>query len=149
MATSRPLAADDSGEQMMINRRTLLIGSAALGLAGKRADAQPARDIFFGPEVPFSFDALTGWAAELSRQPFREARPSDPELIERIDFDAYQQIRFKPDWAIWAHGDGPYPIELFHVGRYFKLPVRIFVVLSAGTAREVRYSPDLFTYGKS
>ncbi len=133
----------------MINRRTLLIGSAALGLAGKRADAQPARDIFFGPEVPFSFDALTGWAAELSRQPFREARPSDPELIERIDFDAYQQIRFKPDWAIWAHGDGPYPIELFHVGRYFKLPVRIFVVLSAGTAREVRYSPDLFTYGKS
>ena len=73
----------------------------------------------------------------------------DPELLERLDFDAYQQIKFRPELAIWGQGEGPYPIELFHVGRYFKEPVQIFVVSAAGLAQEVGYSPDLFTYGKS
>ncbi len=134
----------------MIDRRTFLIGSAALGLVGAKAAADPApTSIFFGPQVPFSFDKLIGWAKELSEKPFQKPEVHDPELLERLDFDAYQQIKFRPDLAIWGQGDGPYPIELFHVGRYFKEPVRIFVVSAAGLAQEVRYGPDLFTYGKS
>ncbi|MBI4725215.1 MAG: glucan biosynthesis protein D, partial [Rhodomicrobium sp.] len=133
----------------MIDRRTMLIGSAALGLMGVKASAEPPNGIVFGPEVPFSFEALTGWARDLSRQPYQKPVVHDPELLERLDFDAYQQIKFRPDWAIWLNGDGPYPIELFHVGRYFKEPVRIFAVSASGKAKEVRYSPDLFTFGKS
>ena len=37
---------------------------------------------------------------------------------------------------MWLDGDGPYPVELFHLGRFFKEPIRIFVV-SQGVAQEV------------
>jgi periplasmic glucans biosynthesis protein len=133
----------------MIDRRTLLIGSAALGLAGAKAHGAEPHNLYFGPEVAFTFDALIGWARDLSKRPFEKPVVHDPELLERLDFDEYQEIRFRPDWEIWSNGNGPYPIELFHVGKYFKDPVRIFVVSGGGTAQEVRYGPNLFTYGKS
>jgi periplasmic glucans biosynthesis protein len=133
----------------MIDRRTFLFASAAMGLAQAKATGAPAHNIYFGPQVQFSFEALTGWAKDLSQKPFEKPVVHDAELLERLDFDAYQEIRFRPDWAIWSDGDGPYPIELFHVGRYFKDPVRIFIVSAKGLAQEVRYSSDLFTYGKS
>ncbi len=133
----------------MIDRRSLLIGTAALGLAGAESAAAPEHSMVFGPAVPFSFDALTRTAKDLSQKPFQKAVPRDLELLERLDFDAYQQIKFRPELAIWAHGGGPYPVELFHVGRYFKEPVRIFAVSANGLAQEILYSPDLFTFGKS
>ena len=133
----------------MIDRRTLLMGPAALALTGMRVSAAPGHDLFTGPEIPFSFGGLTSMARDLSQRPFQKPAIHDPELLGRLDFDAYQEIRFRPDPAIWSGGDGPYPVELFHLGRYFKEPVRIFVVSAEGLAREVRYSPDLFTYGKS
>ncbi len=133
----------------MIDRRTLLIGTAAMGIAAAKASEAPERRMAFGPESSFSFDLLTGWAKDLSQRPFQKPIVRDAELLERLDFDAYQQIKFRPDLAIWAHGGGPYPVELFHLGRYFKEPVRIFVVSAGGLAREVRYSPDLFSFGKS
>lgn len=135
----------------MIDRRTLLSGAAAAltGLTSLRASASDTPDIYFGPEVPFSFDELIGWAKDLSLQPYQKPVVADPEIIDRIDFDAYQEIKFRPEWAIWSHGDGPYPIQLFHVGKYFKEPVRIFVVSKNEIAREVRYGSDMFSYGKA
>jgi len=108
----------------MIDRRTLLLGSSALGLASSMgsAAAGPEGAMVFGPQAPFSFDALAGTARELSQQPFRKPQIPDSDLLERLDFDAYQEIRFRPELAIWLHGGGPYPVELFHLGRYFKEP---------------------------
>ena len=133
----------------MIDRRTLLIGSAALGLASATASAKPEGGMVFGPQAPFSFDTLSAKARELSQSPYRKPVIPDYDLLERLDFDAYQQIKFRSDLAIWLHGDGPYPVELFHLGRYFKEPSRVYVVSPQGVAQEVFYSPDLFTYGKS
>src|SRR5271165_6104557 len=131
----------------MIARRTFLLGSATLGLSPASMAAPKA--LFSEPPVPFSFSALVRHAQDLSGRPFQKPVIQSPDLIERLDFDAYQEIRFRPDFAIWGEGDGPYPVELFHVGRYFKEPVRIFIVSRDGLAREAVYSPDLFTYGKS
>ena len=126
----------------MIDRRALLIGSAALSLAASaRALAAQPGSIFVGPQIPFSFETLIASAKELSERPYQKSVAHDPELLERIDFDAYQQIKFRPELAIWGQGDGPFPIELFHVGRFFKEPVRIFVVSAAGVAQEVGYRP--------
>lgn len=134
----------------MIDRRTLLSGAMASAAAmsfTKNAHANPG--LFAGPEVPFTFDRLIEWAKAISTLPYQAPVITHPDLIERLDYDAYQQIKFRSDAAIWAEGDGPFPVELFHVGRYFKESVRIFVVQSGGLAREVRYGADLFSYGKS
>ncbi len=134
----------------MIDRRTLLSGAMASAVTLpfiRTAQARPT--LYSGPEVPFSFQQLIEWAKALSRMPHRTPVVKNPELIQRIDYDAYQQIKYRPDWAIWAEGDGPFPVELFHVGEFFKEPVRIFVVEREGRAREVRYGNDLFSYGTS
>ncbi len=133
----------------MMDRRTFLTAPAALGLFGATVSAAGEQGIEFGPETPFSFDLLTGWAKELSQRPYEKPVNGDFDLLERLGFDAYQEIRFRPDRAIWGKGDGPYPVELFHLGKLFKEPVRFHVVSPEGAAREVRYSPELFTYGKS
>jgi periplasmic glucans biosynthesis protein len=134
----------------MMDRRTLLVGSAAWGLASAAAAAAgPEPAMVFGPEAQFSFDTLADKARALSQSPYRKPVIPDYDLLERLDFDAYQQIKFRSGLAIWLHGGGPYPVELFHLGRFFKEPARIFVVSPEGVAREVLYSPDLFSYGKS
>jgi glucans biosynthesis protein len=131
----------------MIDRRSLLAGAAAAAAGVKLAGAQVKRELYFPAEAPFSFQSLIARAQALSTQPYVEPAIANRALIDRIDFDEYQEIKFNPDYAIWADGGGSYPIELFHVGKFFTAPVRIFVVGSNGLAREVRYSPELFSYG--
>jgi glucans biosynthesis protein len=134
----------------MIDRRSMLSGALAIAGAASFARTASAKpDLYSGPEVPFSFDRLIGWAKDIGSQPYRAPIVKDPDIIKRIDYDAYQQIKFRHDWAIWGQGDGPFPVELFHVGEFFKEPVRIFVVEREGLAREVRYGSDLFSYGTS
>jgi glucan biosynthesis protein len=73
----------------MIDRRTLLIGSAALGLtAATRAKASQPESIFIGSQIPFSFEKLVASAKELSERPHQKPVVHDPELLERLDFDA-------------------------------------------------------------
>ena len=91
-----PLVSTFCESEAMIDRRTLLIGSAALSFAPALA-APPDRTMVFGPEVPFSFDALTGRAKELSQRPYQKPVIPDFDLLERLDFDAYQEIRFRPE----------------------------------------------------
>jgi glucans biosynthesis protein len=132
---------------MRISRRTfstgVLAGVAALALPGRSRAA-----VEFGPPLPFSMDALTAWAEMVARMPYQHKPPSNPGIIERIDYDAFQQIRYRADAALWSDRTGPFPVQLFHVGKYFPHPVRMFIV-NAGTAREVLYTPELFSYGRA
>lgn len=107
--------------------------------AGATADALPA----FGPAEPFAFDALKARAKALAAAPFKPAVTPDPQILERIDYDAYQQIKYKPSASLKTGQSGETPVQLFHLGRYFKEPVRINVVAD-GAAREVRYTSQLF-----
>ena len=66
-----------------------------------------------------------------------------PDLLDRIDYDAYQKIRYRKARSLQLDRNGRTPVQLFHLGRYFKEPIRIGVV-DAGEAREVLYRPELF-----
>ena len=48
----------------------------------------------------------------------------------------------------WAKGDGPYPVQFFHLGKLFQAPVRMHLVRD-GMAREILYSPRLFAFGQA
>ena len=69
-----------------------------------------------------------------------------PDIVNDIDFDVAQKIKFRADKALWAEGPGPFPIRLFHVDKFNPLPVRINL-LSGGKAQQFIYSAADFDYG--
>ncbi|MBX6322230.1 MAG: glucan biosynthesis protein D, partial [Rhodospirillaceae bacterium] len=96
-----------------------------------------------GPAEPFDFTRLRERARQLAAAPYRPPVLRATDIIDRLDYDAHRQIRFRMDEALWADGGGPYAVAFFHLGRFFKEPVRIHVV-EAGEAREVLYAPAYF-----
>jgi len=131
----------------MFRRRDLMIGAGAFAALGAlRASVAASQSADFGPPRPFDFAWLQGEAEQLAARPYEAPLIRYSDLLERLDYDAYQQIQFKPDRALWADGGAPFPVQFFHLGRYFKAPVRLHVVEN-GSAREIRYDPDLFTFG--
>ena len=133
----------------MLRRRDLMLGAgavAALGAVRARAATGPTLDL--GPAFTFDFDWLQGEARQLAARAYEAPVIRYPDILESIDYDAYQQIQFKPERALWADGGAPFPVQFFHLGRYFKAPVRLYVV-EGGSAREIRYTTDVFTFGKT
>lgn len=102
--------------------------------------AEPAVHVGMGPSKPFSFDILKAEAHRLAQSPHVPGRSPHSEILEKIDYDAYQQIRYKKGATLPL---GETPIQLFHLGRYFQEPVRMYVV-DGGEAREVIYDTSLF-----
>jgi periplasmic glucans biosynthesis protein len=138
----------------LINRRTILSAGLALGaapvlglgaaLAEATAGGGPAGDkTSLGPEQAFSFDTLKAQARELSGSAFRKVEPVDSALLEQIDYDAYQKIKFRSEASLRLTRDTRAPVQLFHLGQLFKEPVKIYTV-DKGLAREVLYSAALF-----
>ena len=132
-----------------MDRRDFLARAAGAGLvlgAGiPRALAQSApADLQFGPANPFSYEVLQTRAKALAAAPYQAPEPPAPALINSLDFDAIQKIRFRPQFALWP--DGPFPVQLFHLHRYVTLPVKLHIVRDH-VARELVYSPRYFNYG--
>ncbi len=100
-----------------------------------------------GPELaaprPFSFDLLAKRAADLAGAPFVASPVAASDVLDQIDYDAYQQIKFRRDRTLQVERDGRHPVQLFHMGKGFREPVHVHVV-EEGQAREVIYTSDLF-----
>ena len=140
-----------TGLHTPISRRQVLGGAAGLPLAALalRPALAAAEGLDLGEAQPFGFGWLRDQAKDLASKPYQPPVIRYADVLERIDYDAYQQIRFSPGHALWAaDDDGPYPIQFFHLGRFFKAPVQLHVVKD-GQAREILYSPSLFTFGKA
>jgi len=132
-------------------RREILAAGAALALtaaAGVPALAEDAAApvLRYGTPEAFTFEGLAAIARDLAEKPFVPTPVRYGEQLEAIDYDAFQKISFRPEASVF--GDGIYPIQLFHLGRYFKQPVRMYRVAS-GECREILFDPELFTYGDS
>ena len=87
----------------LTRRQTLLAASASalLPLLDRRlARAADSGEIRFGPAQPFDFEWLKREAQALAARPYQAPEIRHPELLETIDYDAYQQIRFKPERAL-------------------------------------------------
>lgn len=127
------------------------LGAAGLGAAGFGLAAMPgvARALpgletsELAGAVAFSFEALQQTAKTLAAAPFQKPEVPNPDVLSAIDYDAYQQIRYRPEKSIRLDRDGRIPAQLFHLGKYATEPVRIHVV-EEGFAREVIYNPSLF-----
>ncbi len=128
------------------SRRQLLAAAAMLPLTLSRPALATVPVVRFGPSRAFDFDWLRNLARESAKRAYHTPIIQHPELLESIDYDAYQKIRFRPEQALWADGSAAFPAQLFHLGRYFKAPVAIHAVDGA-TARQIFYSTDFFDFG--
>ncbi len=135
----------------MMNRRTLLVSataSAALAALGITPSALAASGIKLGDARPFSFDALIDQARALAGKPYAAPSAPPPDVLDRIDYDAHGKIHFRPDNALFADGPGQFPVTFFHLGTYFRTPVRMHVIErgkdSKGNAREIIYEESYF-----
>ena len=135
----------------MVNRRQFLqllaVVGAWAGLPVARSQAG-AMGLQFGTPASFSFQALQRHARGMAAQPYQEPVTRHEALLESIDYDAFQQIVYKRELGLGEDGSLNFPVQLFHLGRYFKNPVKIHV-LDQGQAREILYRPDYFTFGGS
>lgn len=133
---------------MSINRRSLLkngavaAGFAAMPVSFRQALAQGAA------AVPFSYDALIERARAAAAVPYVPPYQPLPEVVQQIDYDAHGKIRFRTEAAPFSGAPGTpggagYPLECFHLGKYFTKRVKMFIV-SGDQAAEFAYSPDLF-----
>ena len=96
----------------------------------------------------FDFEDVAKRAAVLAAQSYRPPSRELPRAIRDLSYDEYRDIRFKPDRALWRSANLPFEVQLFHPGLYYDQPVRISEIVR-GVAREIRFDPELFDYGKN
>ncbi len=100
-----------------------------LGPLGPALSAAAQKGLInLGPAEPFSFEGLAGSARALAGKPWQPAQAKAAEILQHIDYDAYQQIRFKRAASLKLGESGHAPVQLFHLGQLFMEPVRIHQV---------------------
>ncbi len=71
-----------------------------------------------------------------------------PAPLASLDYDAWRDIRFRPDKALLGDLDGPFRLQLFHPGFLYTRPVTVNVVRD-GVPTPIPYQPALFDYGRT
>ena len=126
-----------------LSRRSLLQVLLAAGATPALAQsaAAPAPN-------PFRFEEVVRRARELAGLPYEAVAQPLPEPLNRLDFDAYRDIRFRPDRALLGSAGGPFRMQLFHLGFLYQSPVTVNVIRE-GVPTPVPYQRELFDYGKN
>jgi glucans biosynthesis protein len=96
----------------------------------------------------FDFDDVARRASALASQPYKAPHTELPKALKDLSYDEYRDIRFKPARSLWRSANLPFEVQLFHPGSHYDKPLRIFELVG-GTAREIRFDPELFDYGKN
>ena len=124
--------------------KTIALASVA-GLAGSGGAPAlaAAPGLKLGPAQPFSFETLKAQARTMAGEPYRGPATPAPDLLQSIDYDAWGKIRFNDSFALYAEGPNRFPVTFFHLGRFFKKAVDIYV-LENNSAREIIYDPSYF-----
>ncbi|HZV22057.1 MAG TPA: glucan biosynthesis protein, partial [Hyphomicrobiales bacterium] len=99
-----------------------------------------------GDAAPFSEADVIAQALALSKAPFSLPEDTVPAEYKALSYNQYRAIRFKKELALWKEDNLPFATEFFSAGYIFQAPVQIYAV-EGGRVSELKYSPDLFTYG--
>jgi glucans biosynthesis protein len=98
--------------------------------------------------LAFNFEDVAERARQLAAASFRPQESKLPSEIEKLNYDEFRDIRFKPARSLWRADRLPFEIAFFHEGLFFKQPVKINEVSVEGV-HEIKFTPDLFDYGSN
>lgn len=137
---------------MEFNRRTLVRATLAGGasLVSATLPAPAAAQANPGAQTParFELDDVVRRARDLAAAPFEATPPVLPEALTKLDFDAWRDIRFRPDKAFLAGNNSLFRLQLFHLGHLYKRPVTVNTIRD-GIPTPIPYSANLFDYGRT
>src|SRR6516162_9670207 len=106
-----------------LSRRALLLSAAAasgarvIREAAAQTDAPPPAA---GGPPPFAYQDVVKRARDLAAAPFDAAIPPLPDGLANLDYDAWRDIRVKPDKKLFAQTYFNIRFELFHRGNLYK-----------------------------
>lgn len=148
-----PVTVQTPDEGTNPSRRAVLArGVAAVGaIAALQTGFVPVavaadRQANFAVDGPFRRSTVSELARRLAAEPYKAPASALPEVLDKLNYDQYRDIRFNPEAAVWADRPLPFRMQLFHRGLYYKDPVEVALVEN-GEARHFAYDPDLFTIG--
>ena len=114
-----------------------------LAEAPPRGASQSPREL---ASPPAFFSELSAQARALAEKPAAPAPEMElPSELQRLDYDGYRNIRFRPERSWWRGEPGRFELQFFHPGPGYREPVWISV-LEQGGARPIAFSPELFSY---
>ena len=102
--------------------------------------------LFAGQGWAFSLDDVAAKAEKLAEQGYAVPQSNLPSVFREMAFADYQQLRFRPDHALWHDAPTPFEVQFYHQGMHFNVPVKINEITASGV-EEVRYSPEMFDFG--
>jgi len=130
------------------SRRTLLSTFAAASTGALLPQTLLAQNPAAPPAPRFGYEDVVRRARELAAAPYDTTPPRLPEELEKLDFDAWRDIRFRADKALLASSGGPFRLQLFMLGHLFKRPVTVNTIRD-GIATPIPFSPTLFDFGRT
>lgn len=128
----------------------ILAGSGAMALADPllAQDLAQTGDPSLKPNLKFEYDDVIRRARELAAAPYESVPPPLPEPLSKLDFDAWRDIRFRPDKAFLNTPGSMFRLQLFHLGHLYRWPVTVNIIKD-GMATPIPYAANLFDYGRT
>jgi periplasmic glucans biosynthesis protein len=122
-------------------------GGQALAQRRIEAAAPDAPRPAFARDGPFDASTVVGLARALAKAPYAAPSTALPEVLAKLHYDQYRDIRFRPEASPLARPGQEFQLQLFSLGYLFKSPVELALV-QGGQARHLAYRPDMFDAGK-
>lgn len=134
------------------SRRSFL--ASCLSVAALSVSANGLSSHVFAQNTPapvqnrFKFEDVIKSARDLASSAYNGATPALPNPLQKLDFDAYRDIRFRPERALLNQPSSLFRMQMFHLGFLYQRPVTVNV-LNEGLATPVAYQAQLFDYGRT
>lgn len=96
----------------------------------------------------FGFLAVAKQAQDLASKPYIDPQGTVPEILAKLSYDEWRDIRFIPEKALWKDGKRSFSVQFFHLGMIYNRAVHVHIV-DRGKVEDFPFSTDLFDYGKN
>jgi glucans biosynthesis protein len=118
--------------------------------AGQRAAAAAQRSAPAAkpqpPREPFTFESVQHLAQDRASKPYRERSSRLPDVLAKLGYDEYRDIRFRRTSALW-YDHAMFEVQFFHRGFTYDRRVNINEIVG-NAVRAVPYNPAMFEFGK-
>lgn len=96
----------------------------------------------------FGFDDIAARASDLAVAPYKAPVSQLSAELRDLDYDAYRDIRFRPDHALWRADKLPFELMFFPTGRGFQDAVRVNTI-EGNAVKRLEVDPGMFDYGRN